>query len=709
MLKELIKPPPLEIPDEKSLDSRMNDFISQKWQDLRAAYWQYHSWIWESLLMYSGCLWLRWDANRKGYVVDTPENDFTPRPRINRFAPAIDAVASNFQAIPDIEAVAAPRDSVANIGIAEICNELSTHLIKDLALRSDFRTDEDKVSLAGQWFTLAGSFFTNVYIEEVPIGERPVEALQPAVGMQCTQCDTFLTATPEEAQASGGACPQCGGQMELTETERMMPQQNEDGSPMMEPLTEKRVRCVIEEPLAGYPRAGARSMRDAGFIILANRFALDEIWSRFGIEDAHADSEYPDGWNTAAENALNFFYLGYANADLSGKDAAMVIRLYMEPGKVKEFPEGAYAIYINGECKKCEPWPFEQEHPLTKGDFRPLPTLFFPRSVAFDICGVMREFLDYSAIIKLHGMTTAVDPWIVDDSTNVSEITGRGDLTITWTSRGPGSKEPHHAGAGHLDNGIYEMRKLHLEDIEQIAQTVAVWRGEKPAGANSGKALDALRIQAAAMFAGPTKNFANVWKETIRKAVKLAQKHYTDNQLIAICGENRIADLQEFRRADLDSCVEWIATEQGMPRTREERRNEMIELYDRGMLDVNDPGVRETAFELFGETGMLGTFNKDAQRARWENSSMKSGGMPVFMPEVDDNAVHLAIHGEDIKSMDFLSRSPEAKEIAIQHFLETQQHVAAQQQAQQAAVQQAQAQPGKPPQPAAQPPQGAPQ
>ncbi len=681
-LTELRLPPPAPPAEDPDFESRVNELIGKQWLDLKAAYWVYHSWIWESLLMYSGNLWLKWNRERRGYEVDTPEDDFTPRPRINRFAPAIDAISSVFQDIPEIEAVPAPRDDFKKMGIAEVCNKLSDYFIKDCALRSDFGTDEDKCSIASAWFSLAGCFFTNVFVEEVPIGQRPVLAPQPAVGMQCTGCDTYGTVSPQEAEASGGACPQCGQPMQMTQTETMQPQEGEDGQPMMEPITEKHVRCIIEEPLAAYPKSGSKSMKDAGFIILANRMSLDRIWSELGIEDAHEDSEQPDGWNTTAENSLNFFYLGYANSKLRGKDAAMVLRLYCEPNKVKDFPEGIHAIYINGECKKCEPWPFGDEHPLTKVDFRALPTLFFPRCVAFDIAGSMREFLDYSSLIKLHGMVNAVAPVVCEEGDNHSEITGRGDKVITWVRTSPNANGPRRLEAGSLDSGIYEMRKLTLEDIEQIAQTVSVFRGEKPEGADSGVALDTLRVQANAMFAGPVKNYANGWKEAVRKGVKLYQKHYTVTQLIEIVGDNHLDEIADFRACNLDTSIEWIATAQGMPRTREEQRKEMIDLFDRGMLDVNDPSVREKAFELFGETGMLATFNKDATRARYENSMIKSGGQPIFMPEFDDNAVHAQIHLDQIKSMDFLGWSPEAKQVLMQHTLQTQQVMAQQQAAQ---------------------------
>ena len=130
---QLIKPPaiPVAEPEESDLESRTNAFISQQWLDLKSAYWIYHSWIWESILLYSGNLWLRWNSVRKSYELDIPDDQQVPRPRINRFAPAIDAIASNFQSIPEVEAVAVPKDDFQKIGIAEVCNILSDHFIKD--------------------------------------------------------------------------------------------------------------------------------------------------------------------------------------------------------------------------------------------------------------------------------------------------------------------------------------------------------------------------------------------------------------------------------------------------------------------------------------------------------------------------------------------------------------------------------------------------
>ena len=132
----------------------------------------------------------------------------------------------------------------------------------------------------------------------------------------------------------------------------------------------------------------------------------------------------------------------------------MVLEMFVAPKKIKDFPEGFHSVVVNDRSASSEAWDFP-EHPLTMAKYLDLPTLFFGRSVAFDLCEIQRELNGYESLIKLHGMTSAVDPWIQNANTIVTEITGRADKVIKWRPVGPGSESdaPHREGAGHLDDG----------------------------------------------------------------------------------------------------------------------------------------------------------------------------------------------------------------------------------------------------------------
>jgi hypothetical protein len=90
-----------------------------------------------------------------------------------------------------------------------------------------------------------------------------------------------------------------------------------------------------------------------------------------------------------------------------------------------------------------------------------------------------------------------------------------------------------------------------------------------------------------------------------------------------------------------------------MPRTKAERKQEFVELYDRGALDMNEPKVKEKVFELFGDTGAMSTFNDDARRARRNMRSMKDGLEVPFRIGIDSPDIHLGIALETAKALDF--------------------------------------------------------
>ena len=130
-----------------------------------------------------------------------------------------------------------------------------------------------------------------------------------------------------------------------------------------------------------------------------------------------------------------------------------------------------------------------------------------------------------------------------------------------------------------------------------------------------------------------------------------------------------------FKGADLDNTVEWAATSHGLPRTRDERRQELMLLWDRGALDLTQPEVRQKIAELFGETGMMRTFNKDATNARLENREFLDGSTAEQIKPlvgIEDLEVHLFFHKDQIKSQDFRKWPQPSQAALMQHTMETQ-------------------------------------
>lgn len=625
-------------------------WLSDKWSKIRTSYLTYHQLIWQAILFYVGQTWLTWDPYRKMYYPTVPEDEYTPQPRINRFSPAVDAVATNFNSIPPIEAVAKDADGDEQYrrhGIAMVASRLAKDFLVRQGLKSDFQAKGDAPSEAGLMYVLCGTVFTAVRVikvqKQTPLGPM----------------DTYKV------------------DMDLL--------------PALEVL-----------PRPGSTNFGKQNGTPYWFV--ARRMTLDEAWNRLGI-NCIADVQFLDGYNSTYENALNYYYTGFNATDLQNEDSCLVVEVYIPPASdnapgVKDFYDtGMYAVYANEGLKYSENWQFP-ENPFTKFAYIPVPKMFFSRSIAFDCVNLQEELQSYEAIIKLHCMCNAVSPWVVDANTLVSEITGRADKVVKYRSLGPTSAAPKREPSGTLDQGVYAKLQQIKEEFENISGAASVFRGRQEGAVTAGSAIAQLRGQAEQMFSGPQLRWTNGWKETVRKAVKFMQYYYTIEQIKQIVGGNNATAINDFKSCDdLDACVEWLSSPHGLPRTQDELKQEMLNLFDRGALDLKQVEVRERIFELFGETGMMDQFNLDATRARMENKGMKQtaplgpNGQPMppapgqppvgpvpptFMPLIEDLEVHYTIHAEAIKAIEFDSLPQPNKEMLITHCLETKQALMAQ-------------------------------
>lgn len=641
-----------------SNEKEVGEWLSDKWEKIRTSYLTYHQLIWQSILFYVGQTWLTWDPYRKFYYPSVPEDEFTPQPRINRFSPAVDAIATNFNSIPAVEFIAVDADGDEQYkrhGIAMVATRLAKDFSKRQGLKSDFKSKGTKPTKAAMIYVLSGGCYTSLRVKQ------------------------STTQTP------------------------------------IGPLTQYIVDMDLLSPLVMLPRPGSEDFGGASgvpYTFVARRMTLNEAWTRFEIV-AEADVLFLDGYNSTYENALNYYYTGFNATDLQNEDSCLVVELYIPPSTadfpgIEEFdPTGLYCVYCNGRVRWFKDWDYP-EFPLTKADYISVPQMFFGRSVSFDLCNLQELLQQYEAIIQLHAMCNSVSPWVVDANTLVGEITGRADKVVKYRSLGPGAVPPKREPPGSLDQGVYAKLQQIKEEFENISGAASVFRGRQEGAITAGSAIAQLRGQAEQMFSGPQTNWNNLWKETDRKAVKFMQRYYTFEQIQTIIGgSNNEQAIRDFLECpDLDTCIEAVASAHGLPRTQDELKQEMLNLFDRGALDMQQVDVRERVFELFGETGMMSQFNLDASRARQENRGMKLTPPvpPTFMPEIEDLQVHFQVHVEEIKALEFDKLPPPNKQLMIQHALATKQ--AMQMLAAQAAMAAAPP-PGGPPHPP-QPPGSAP-
>lgn len=682
----------------KPLGDRFQSFMKEKWGGLRTAYTIYHQLVWQDLLFYVGQLWIQWDKGRRMYMPAEPEDDYTPQPEINYYAPAADAVCSIF-AMPEVECVPKKYTNEDAHDVAEVANVLAQEFAVRNGLKDVKQNNESVADRASQLFVQAGNIFGFVCKRKRGTYDRPVIDQIPMTGVRCPQCDTASKvplddpmlqpppAAPSDMlmgeQVNGPGmngeppyqppCPTCGNPLQTYPTtehkNRMDPM---TGKPVTQPIEQWDAEFRIGNPLYALPRAGSRSMKEKRYMFWAERMTIDEIYERWQAE-VSPDNQFLDAMESSWEIALNYYYTGFTNMTESTKDSALVLTAYVEPGKCKDIPEGGIGVMVGENIINFNTWEevCAGEDPVSHAVYLDVPVTFMGRSVMFDVAAHQKELNRYESIIALQGMTQASDSVVVDENTKTSEITGKGDRIIYYRSIGPGSQPPHRMTHGTLDAGVYEQRQKLLDNIQNITGAVNVWRGQQAGSVTAAGAISQLRGQAEQQFAKPVNNWNMFWAEQHRKGVKVMQQVMTVEEITAILGINNVMKANKFKQANLDDLLDWKAGGKGMPRTRDERKEEMLTLFDRQMLDVNDPNVQENINELFGDTGMKTMFTKDATRARWENGRMREGNPVQFMPDVESLEVHLFIHSEEIKELDFDTLEDPIKQLMLEHYMMT--------------------------------------
>ena len=651
-------------PENQETRDKVLSWVNETWQHVKNAFNIYHQNVWRARLFQVGEFYIELDDRKQNWQPKTKADDFTPTPRINRYAPAIEAVQSNFATVPEVEAVPFPKDDERAMGIAEVCNNLIEYLTKENALRADFKNKEDLCGDASMNFVLAGCVYTDTRHKNIKLGQVESQASTPMKAWQCLNCDIY-----QRGPSAGGVCPICGQPVEEIDTEGVEPVKDEMGNPVMEDVIRREVRIQLADSLEIFPKPGAKRMNETPYLVRAKRMFLDDVFFEYDFE-AQADAEFPDDFNINGRNRLNYYYVGYNAAEKQERDSCLVLEIFCEPNRVRKFPDGFFAVVINKKLAYYNTWNEEfVEHPLTMGAYEQLPGVFHPRSLAFDLTEIVAESCDYESLVKLHAMTSAVEPIVADKRTTVSEITGRSDKIIWWNSLAANAKEPHRMQHGQLDDGVYkQMDNLKLE-IENISKAVEVMRGKQPGSITANVALQTLRGQAELQYAKPVSNWTALWKETTRKAVKVIQRDYTFVQLVEILGEECIQQIEDFMGCDLDKDVVFKSTQGGMPRTKAELKQEFVEMFDRGALDLSDPKVKEKIFELFGDTGAMNTFNEDARRARKNVRDIQNGQARFFRPQIDDPDIHLGIAKEAAKSLSF-DRWSEVSKMMLYGYIE---------------------------------------
>lgn len=269
----------------------------------------------------------------------------------------------------------------------------------------------------------------------------------------------------------------------------------------------------------------------------------------------------------------------------------------------------------------------------------------------------------------------------------------------------------------------------HLESLkvrlDEIFAKTEITEGSVPPNVEAGTAIDLLQEMATDRLAPQIRLIEMSIARAGRLMLSLAKKYYIEPRMLKIRGSAGSFQVKQFTQSDIDGAVNVVVESgSGLPRTRAGRQARIMEMIDRQLIR---PDQAYKYLDMADMTGLAQQFALDEDQARREHEKLNQGqilnqqalqeaqgqvqmaGQMGVNPEtgepfqdendfemwaqqamqsaavspgvLDNDAVHLDIHAQVIKGVEFERMPPEVQQAYVMHAMQHQGRLQSQQQA----------------------------
>lgn len=209
--------------------------------------------------------------------------------------------------------------------------------------------------------------------------------------------------------------------------------------------------------------------------------------------------------------------------------------------------------------------------------------------------------------------------WIQPKGTAVSKQTGEPGLVIEYEMLGAdGRSRPERIPGEAIPASNFQLREQYLRDIEELAGTYDVLKGNKPTGVEAFSALQLLVERSQSRFTAAFASRGEAYRQWFRVAIELERKYGPTQRTLSSLGPNGSWTFQTFQQADLMGDIS-IVVEDGtnVPKTALGKRAAMEQANNLGMLDPHDNDTKHAFLSEMGLSALmpgLDTMKKAALR-----------------------------------------------------------------------------------------------
>jgi hypothetical protein len=620
----------VEVPETQD---QLHDWARQVVNDARDRRRGHELMWWEQLCVYAGDLWVEYNPH-SGRLMEVPAPDHKVRLPINLVNPTV-------------------RTEYAKL--------LKNRPLAECVARSDDKNDLDAAKM--------GDKILNHYVEK----QFDMLSVRREALIWALTCGLGAIFVDYDPNAMG-------------EIEVMV---GPDGSPVFDPEAIKQAQQFYKDqkhapktitipqgdlrveavgPMNWGWDFSKRNPRKAKWCYITEVYDALEVEQRWGVEVEVHDSDVQANLleRRILERADLTSYTATKGSltNPTSQDLVKVHRMFVLPGH-KYFPQGAEIVFTDHEFIDASKFPFGHNRlPISCMGHIPFPSSNYPLSVVSQIRDPNLELAKTESQMVENRNLMGNPPWVFYKQHNIPEgkIVNKPGLQIEVDYR-PNMPDPHPVEMPDLPQYVKDLPTLLETHIQTIAGQGETAQGRVPPGARSGVAIAYLQEEDDTKLGPTVGEYEEMIERVAWQQLHLIAERYDAPRTARIPRPHALPDVFDFIGSML-SGVAAVQVQAGsaLPRSKAARQQFFMDLYSMGA--ETDPRKLKQELEL-GE-GEPDPIAKDEMQAERENDLMETGKMaPV--KDWFNHEVHIRIHRDYMKSVDYEVLPPELQDIFDQH------------------------------------------
>src|SRR3990167_8012271 len=615
-------------------------------------------WVWErewlrDIFYTTNRQWIYWHPTRREWV-DKRLNKNVPRPVTNKMAETVQSLRATFGSI-ELGVIARPiGHSTESVATAEVVDKIAPLIHEEHKMHMVMRE-------ADFWLIVNGSACLQTSWDNDIRFNRAF--------IQHEQCQTCGTISPPKAIVdAGNTCPVCGG---TSFTKAMQP----DGKPAGEWVSYGKGKTDALSPFEyAIPPSVTRfdetpyiirlRWRDKGYYE-AN---YPELVHKLMFEKSPQDRSLQIYKSLSLVNDMGTGS-SWSSLSMGGMDTIEGIteyELWMRP--TPDYPEGLVLriagdkqpVLIRSEKESIPgPIPYKDRDsmvifPFAFAIFEHIGGRLYGRGALAPLIQKQDQLNQLDSLIQMIIQRTANPVWIVPEGAGIDHFTGDPGLVMKWNPLASGGQgKPERISGENVPPALFSLREQYLKDIEELAGTYDIIKGQKPSGVEAFSALQLLVERSQARFTSAFSSRGEMYRQWFSTALELERSFGPQERVLTVVTPNKGYTFQAFQKAQLQGNVS-IKVEDGTdaPKTSLGKRAAIEHANQLALLKPDDPEQRYALLNELGLGHLAPSLNVHVQTSlqmqdafeRWLQDPQ--GPSPLVMKPWFDAQVH---YGERIK------------------------------------------------------------